>query len=145
MSCIFCRIAEGREHACVVYRGREVVAFLDKYPVNVGHTLVVPISHYSDIFEVPDALLSEMVKAAKLVASAQKLALGATAVRLVMNNGSDAGQEIMHAHLHVVPFGVPRVGRRELTGEECERVGEKLREAIRRLSSLTPCTPSSSL
>lgn len=132
--CVFCRIARGAEHACIVHRGENVIAFLDKYPVSLGHTLIAPIEHYSDVFEVPERVLAEMIVAAKLVASAQKLSLGATGVKLVMNNGREAGQEVFHAHLHVIPYGVARLGRRELRAEECEEVAGALREAIGRLS-----------
>lgn len=130
MHCVFCRIVRGEEPACIVHRGESVIAFLDKYPVSLGHTLVVPTAHYADIFELPEHVLAEMIATAKLVATAQRLSLGATGVKLVMNNGREAGQEIFHAHLHVIPYGVARLDRRSLGAEECERVARALREAI---------------
>ena len=43
MNCIFCEIIEGNsEEAYVVYEDNETIAFLDKYPIDRGHTLVIP-------------------------------------------------------------------------------------------------------
>jgi Diadenosine tetraphosphate (Ap4A) hydrolase and other HIT family hydrolases len=130
VECVFCEIARGRAPAFVVYEGERVLAILDKYPMSEGHTLVITREHYRDIFELPEVHLAEMVRVAKLVALAQKKALGARGVRLVMNNGREAGQEIMHAHIHVIPRGVAELARRLLRPEEGERVASMLRAAL---------------
>ncbi len=130
MECVFCEIARGRAPAHVVYEGERVLAILDKYPVSEGHTLVIPREHYRDIFELPEELLAEMMRIAKLVALAQRRALGARGVRLLMNNGREAGQEVMHAHMHVIPRGVAELARRPLRPEEGERVASALRAAL---------------
>ena len=43
--CIFCEIVAGRADASVVYEDEYVMAFLDLFPVNEGHTLVIPKTH----------------------------------------------------------------------------------------------------
>ncbi len=30
--------------------------------------------------------------------------LGASGIKFVMNNGKDAGQEVFHTHLHIIPY-----------------------------------------
>ncbi|MHB9301570.1 HIT family protein [Thermofilum pendens] len=131
--CVFCRIVRGQLDAHFVYVGGRVVVFLDKYPVTRGHALVVPKDHYRDVFDAPGDVLSEMVFVAKVVALAQREALGARGVRLVMNSGREAGQEIFHAHMHVIPYGTERMDRRPLTRAEGEAVAEALRKALERL------------
>lgn len=128
--CVFCLIAARKLDAHVVYEDSEFLVFLDKYPVTLGHSLVVPKQHYESIFEMPDELVGRAFALAKRVALAQLRGLGASGVRLVMNNGRGAGQEIMHAHVHVVPYGVPRRGRATLDPREGEEVARRIREAL---------------
>jgi len=113
-----------------VYENEEFIVFLDKYPLTLGHALVAPKKHYTNIFDMPEEAAAKAFVLAKKVAVAQLKALGAKGVRIVMNNGREAGQEIMHAHVHVIPYGVPHLGRRELDREEGERVASLLRREL---------------
>lgn len=131
MNCVFCEIVAGRASAYVIYRSTRVTAFLDKYPVQSGHTLVVPIEHFRDLLETPEDVLFELIQVVKRVADAQVRALGAKGVRVVQNNGSAAGQAIFHVHFHVIPFyGLPQRGRRELDPLEGERIARILSLAL---------------
>lgn len=131
--CVFCQIIKGGREAFIVYETENVVAFLDKYPLYEGHSLVVPKEHYRDIFETPDAILGEMISVAKRLSIAFRESLKASGARVVMNNGRSAGQEIFHVHMHVIPYGVEYMGRRELTRERGEAVSKMIRDAIQRL------------
>jgi histidine triad (HIT) family protein len=129
--CVFCSIVRGAAPAYFVYRGARVVAFLDKFPVERGHTLVVPIEHYENILEIPDDVLCELAKVVKAVVAAQFKALGARGVRVVQNNGAAAGQVVFHAHFHAIPFyGAGSRGRRPLDPREGEEVSRLLAEAL---------------
>ncbi|OHA39964.1 MAG: hypothetical protein A3G59_02235 [Candidatus Taylorbacteria bacterium RIFCSPLOWO2_12_FULL_47_20] len=102
--CIFCKIAKGEiPTETIIYRGKDVCAFLDIKPVNLGHTLVIPNEHYEDIFDLPEDIISAMMRAAKKVAEAIKISLKAGGVNIGMNNGAHAGQIIFHGHIHVIP------------------------------------------
>jgi len=128
--CVFCGIARHERDAVTVYEDEEFIVFLDKYPLTLGHTLVAPKKHYTNIFDMPEEAAAKAFVLAKKVAAAQLKALGAKGVKIVMNNGSEAGQEIMHAHVHVIPYGVPHLGRRQLDREEGERVASLLRREL---------------
>ncbi|MEM4873712.1 MAG: HIT family protein [Thermofilaceae archaeon] len=131
MSCVFCEIAAGRAPAYIIFRSDRVIAFLDKHPIQSGHTLVAPVEHYRDLLETPDDILFELTRVVKLVAGAQVRALGARGVRVVQNNGSAAGQVIFHVHFHVIPFyGLPQRGRKELDPCEGERIARTLSTAL---------------
>jgi histidine triad (HIT) family protein len=77
---------------------------MDTFPISEGHLLVVPTTHYENIFEIPEDLLSEAIKIAKRIAIAARSALNnVTGVTILQNNGGSAGQRIFHFHIHVIP------------------------------------------
>ena len=104
VKCVFCQIIRREAPASIVYEDAAVAAFLSNRPVNVGHTLVVPKKHYKDIYEMTDDEAAYLFKIATRVAHAIKDATGNGAIRLVQNNGADAGQVIFHVHVHVIPM-----------------------------------------
>ncbi len=101
--CIFCRIAAGQLPAARVLETPTVLAFLDIAPVNYGHTLVIPKAHYPNLLELPDELWKEMGQVCRRVARSVQLGLKAQGFNINMNNFEAAGQEVFHAHVHVIP------------------------------------------
>jgi len=101
--CIFCRIVRGELPSEVVYQTERVFAFLDIAPIAFGHVLVIPKEHYATLWEVPDALASELNQAWKQVGKAVMAATQATGLNVVMNNYASAGQVVHHAHWHLIP------------------------------------------
>jgi histidine triad (HIT) family protein len=102
-SCIFCRIAQKQVPASFVYEDEKVIAFLDIKPLNEGHTLVIPKSHYASIFEIPVDLIAHLHGVTKRIALAVKKATNADGISISQQNGKAAGQEIFHLHIHVIP------------------------------------------
>ncbi len=102
-SCIFCKIVRKQAPASIIYEDEAVMVFLDIRPLNMGHTLVIPKAHYVDIFDIPQNLLSQVHKVAKLVSFAVKKATSADGISIIQQNGKAAGQDIFHLHVHVVP------------------------------------------
>jgi histidine triad (HIT) family protein len=54
-SCIFCSIIADQEPKVQVYRDPNFLVIMDKYPINPGHTLVIPVKHYEDLLRMPPA------------------------------------------------------------------------------------------
>ena len=102
-SCIFCKIVKKQAPASIIYEDETVIVFLDKRPLNIGHTLVIPKKHYVDIFDIPENQLSQVHKVAKQVSVAVKKATNADGISIIQQNGKAAGQDIFHLHVHVVP------------------------------------------
>jgi histidine triad (HIT) family protein len=102
--CTFCKIVHKDAPASIVYENDEVIAFMSIYPINVGHTLVVPKKHYENIYEVPEEEVAHLYKIVKKVASAVKNAVKAEGIRIIQNNGDAAGQVIFHLHVHIIPM-----------------------------------------
>ncbi|WP_308623409.1 histidine triad nucleotide-binding protein [uncultured Enorma sp.] len=98
--CIFCKIAAHEIPSTVVYEDELVIAFDDLSPQAPVHTLVIPKEHYQDITDgVPAETLAAMVHAIGEVAKAKGLDAG---FRVISNKGADAGQTVMHFHMHVL-------------------------------------------
>ncbi|MCA9356953.1 HIT family protein [Candidatus Nomurabacteria bacterium] len=103
MTTIFSKIIAREIPADIIYEDDIVLVFLDIKPINLGHTLVIPKEPSIDGTETNPDTLAHMIKIAQKIALAQKSTLGCTGVNYIMNNGSDAGQEVFHTHLHVIP------------------------------------------
>jgi histidine triad (HIT) family protein len=101
-SCVFCEIVRGRSPASVVARGATTVAFLDILPVNEGHALVIPCRHAVGLADLRPEEGAEMFEVGRRIAAAQRAAGLAEAVNLFLADGEIAGQEVLHAHLHVL-------------------------------------------
>jgi len=101
--CIFCKIIAGQIPSAKIYDHGGIYAFLDIAPVNKGHALVVPKTHYATLFDLPEDLGRELVGALKTVGRAVMAATGASRLNMGMNNFESAGQLVHHAHFHLIP------------------------------------------
>ncbi|MHB8068582.1 MAG: HIT family protein [Desulfobaccales bacterium] len=132
--CIFCIIAAGKIPSTKVMETPRVLAFLDISPVNYGHTLVIPKEHYQNLLDLPDDLWTEIGRAARQVARALQTAVHARGFNLGMNNFEAAGQEVFHAHLHVIPRhthdGLHLFPQGIYQPGDMEKVGQQLRQAL---------------
>ncbi|MFZ2178269.1 MAG: HIT domain-containing protein [Rhodococcus sp. (in: high G+C Gram-positive bacteria)] len=104
MNCIFCEIVAGRAEASVVYRGDDVMAFMDIRPWTTGHLLVVPTRHASGLADLdPADGAAVFTVGQRLARTLRHGSLRAEGVNLFLADGIAAGQEVFHVHLHVVP------------------------------------------
>ncbi len=127
--CIFCRVIAGQEHAIVVYQDDHSIAFLDKYPLNPGHTLVLPKKHYAFMHEMPPEEVGRLfVSVAKVMKGVRKVSK-ADGINIGQSNGRAASQEVFHMHVHIIPrFNDDSTGG--LTFPERKRMGLADREVI---------------
>jgi len=103
-SCIFCEIIHGRVEASVVYEDADCEAFLDIQPVNIGHTLIVPKTHASNLSELDERVGAQLFKVAmRLDKALRKSGLRCEGVNLFLADGEAAFQRVLHVHLHVIP------------------------------------------
>lgn len=63
--CLFCSIAKHEIEANIVFENENIIAFLDISPINEGHVLVVPKTHFLDADEIPNELLYEIMYISK--------------------------------------------------------------------------------
>lgn len=99
--CIFCMIANGTIPADIVWQDDKVVAFRDLHPQAPVHILVIPREHYTGMEDdVPPEVHAALCAAAPRVAEAA--GVGGTGYRLIVNTGPDAGQSVLHLHVHLL-------------------------------------------
>jgi histidine triad (HIT) family protein len=87
-----------------VYRDERVTAFLDHHPVTAGHLLIVPNAHLPSLAELPEAVGAHLFVVGKRLATAlYSSSLPCEGINLFLADGAAAFQEVLHAHLHVIP------------------------------------------
>ena len=101
--CIFCRIVARQAPAYVVAEDELSMAFLDRGQATVGHTLVVPRTHASDIWEISQPDLTAVMVMAKQVAHLLDERLSPEGLNLTQSNRPAGWQDVFHFHVHVVP------------------------------------------
>lgn len=101
--CVFCSIIDGKTPAKKVYEDNRALAFLDKHPSAPGHTLIIPKAHVRNVEDLSQEDAEAVFMALhKIIGPIQK-AMDAPASTIGINNGPEAGQEIPHLHLHIIP------------------------------------------
>ena len=103
MGCIFCEILEGKRTAHIIYEDEGHVAFLDRYPIDHGHSLVIPRRHHERITGMGPDAVGDLFSRVPKIAGAITRATGADAFSLGQNNGREAKQIIPHVHVHIIP------------------------------------------
>ncbi len=101
--CLFCKIINGEIPCYKVYEDEEVMAFLDISQTTVGHTLVIPKKHYDSFLSTPKELMNHCMNVAQTIGQVQIHSLHAKGVNILTNCYKEAGQTIMHFHIHVIP------------------------------------------
>jgi histidine triad (HIT) family protein len=99
--CLFCRIAQGRESAAMVFEDERAVAFLDHRPLFAGHTLLVPRQHIETLPELPGGEVGPLFGVAQRLCTAVERAMDAAGTFVAINNR--VSQSVPHLHIHVVP------------------------------------------
>ncbi|NIM26072.1 MAG: HIT domain-containing protein [Nitrososphaeria archaeon] len=101
MDCIFCKIATGEIPTKIITQTENSIAFLDAFPLTKGHTLVIPKNHHDKIQNMSQEENQDLFSTVHKVLSKVDNLTGSTL--LAVHNGKDAGQEIPHVHVHLVP------------------------------------------
>ena len=99
--CFFCKKAKIES----IYSSNFLFVIRDnKFPVTKHHTLIVPHRHIPDFFDLNNSELGDL---AKVLKEQRQLLLNLdeeiTGFNVGVNAGIDAGQSIMHCHIHLIP------------------------------------------
>ena len=130
MSCIFCDILDGKRDAHFLYQDEYHIAFLDKYPIDVGHSLVIPRKHHERITDMNSKDVGNVFSIVPKIAKAILDATGADAFSLGQNNGRAAKQIIPHVHIHIIPRynskGTVWTKRQISSNDDLSKLSEKI-------------------
>jgi histidine triad (HIT) family protein len=103
MNCIFCKIVNDSTFARIIDQNDRAIALLDSFPLSAGHTLIVPKSHYSKVQDMDREYSSDVFNLLWKVSGAVEKAAGVNASTIAIHNGREAGQEVPHVHIHIIP------------------------------------------
>ena len=101
MDCIFCKIVSGQIPTKIIKETPHSMAFLDTFPLAKGHTLAIPKKHHVKIQDMSDEENSDLFSLVHKILPKVDNLTGATLIAI--HNGKEAGQEIPHVHVHLVP------------------------------------------
>ena len=101
MDCIFCKIVRGQIPTRVILETHKSLAILDAFPLTLGHSLVIPKSHYEKIQDLTLEDNKDLFDTVQTVISKVDKITGSTL--LAIHNGKESGQEIPHVHVHLIP------------------------------------------
>lgn len=101
--CIFCKISNGQIESEIIYRDRNVFVIKDINPKAPVHLLIIPLQHITSLVSGSAYQTSDfgqmLVAAAKM---ARKEKVEDSGYRLILNQGPDSGQDLLHIHLHLL-------------------------------------------
>tara|TARA_B100001287_G_scaffold190615_1_gene161030 strand:+ start:518 stop:916 length:399 start_codon:yes stop_codon:yes gene_type:complete len=99
--CLFCKIAEKKVSADIVFESDDVIAFKDIEPKAPIHCLIIPKKHISTINDIDGSnsyIIGLMYEAVAQLAVSFNV--DKDGYRVVMNCNSNGGQTVYHIHLH---------------------------------------------
>lgn len=103
---IFAKILRGELPCLTVYEDDRTLAFMDIMPQAPGHTLVIPKSPATTIFDLSADDAADLINKVQLVAGAVKTGMQADGITLFQLNGESAGQTVPHIHFHILPASI---------------------------------------
>lgn len=99
--CVFCN--EFNKSKKKIFENELAIAYFDGYPVSKGHMLIITKRHAKTFFDITkeeqDAMFDLLRKAKSYIDEKYK----PTGYNIGFNCGEDAGQSVMHVHLHLIP------------------------------------------
>lgn len=123
MGCVFCEIIKGNIPSMKVYENDDVLAILSIRPITKGHTVVILKDHKETLLDVDYEQAAKLIQTVKKIAPAVMRGTKSTAFLVSMNNYQDSGQEVAHAHMHIIP-------RKKSDGLKSWKEGEYGRDEI---------------
>ena len=134
MACIFCEIIEGKKESHTIYEDSNFVAILDRYPIDNGHSLLMPKKHFEKIIDMDETSVGELFSKLPKIANGIIKGTGADAFSIAQNNGKAAKQIIPHVHIHIIPRYNDKATmwtKREIASDsELSVLAKKIRESI---------------
>jgi len=129
--CVFCKIGSGDIPSYTVFEDTNFKAFLDIWPLNKGHVLIIPKKHYRWVWDVP--AIGNYYEVVGKVANALRKAFKTEWVTSLV-----IGEEVPHAHVWLVPrFKNDGHGkalifskRKKLAAEEMRNIQQQIVKAL---------------
>lgn len=130
MASIFSKIVAGDIPSYKIAETENCLAFLDVFPLQEGHTLVIPKREVDYLFDLPEELYTELMTFSKEVSKAVKRAMPCERIGVAV-----IGLEVPHAHIHLIPitamddmnFANPKL---KIESERMEQIAAAIRSEL---------------
>ena len=117
-----------------IYHDSNIIAILDKYPIDKGHSLVITKKPYEKLTDMSNQEVAELFSKIPKIANAIIKATNADAFSIAQNNGKAAKQIIPHVHVHIIPryndTGTLWLKRKILEDDKLDELAQKIRNCI---------------
>ena len=101
--CVFCAIITKDEQASIVFENDFSISFMDRYPLNRGHLLVIPKQHYQYLTDMENNDVAQLFEIVNMLSKHVWKTVNADGLNISQSNGLAASQDIFHVHIHVIP------------------------------------------
>ncbi len=104
--CIFCPESQGLsdEERLILHRGNLTMVMMNKFPYNNGHLLVAPWRHVSNLDELSEEEMREIMRGVTESTLVLKKLMRPDGFNIGLNLGREAGAGFEeHLHFHIVP------------------------------------------
>ncbi len=102
MECIFCKIAQKKVSAEIVYEDKDIIAFENIRPLAPTHVLIIPKKHIESVNKIKEedkGLIGSLWVSVKEIAKKKNLKKG---YKVAVNVEKGGGQEVFHLHYHLL-------------------------------------------
>ncbi|WP_227357297.1 HIT family protein [Haladaptatus salinisoli] len=134
--CVFCDIVSRDAPGSIVYEDDGVLAMMTLRPMSRGHTLVIPKDHAASLSELTKETGGKLFETGMDLAQAIRSSeLECEGINFWLADGTAAGQEVFHVHLHVLPRyqqdGIELVGPRfDLSRSQMDNDAETIKKGL---------------
>lgn len=132
---VFAMILAGKIPSTEVWNNEHVYCFLDLYPQNPGHTLVIPRNYSENVIAADETDVFMCLRAVRKLVPAIITATSAAGATVMTNMGREAGQMVEYLHFHIIPrhagdsISMYELGEQQ-TPEQLAEMAEKIKAEL---------------
>ncbi|MBT3417184.1 MAG: HIT family protein [Flavobacteriales bacterium] len=130
MSSIFTKIVKGKIPCFKITEDDNYLAFLDTFPLTLGHVLVIPKKEIDYLFDLESEEYFGLWKFSQEIAKAMDKVIDCERIGVAV-----IGLEVPHAHIHLVPInGISDINferpKKQFTTEQMIEIADKIKQAL---------------
>lgn len=98
-NCPFCYLKSQK----IILEDEHSVALFDNFPLSPGHALIIPKKHVASLFMLEEAIQFALLRTLNNARIQLVNSFNPDGFNMGINDGTTAGQTIMHLHIHLIP------------------------------------------
>ena len=112
------------------------ISFMDRYPLNRGHLLVIPKQHYQYLTDMENNDVAQLFEIVNILSKHVWKIVNADGLNISQSNGLAASQDIFHVHIHIIPRFINDTdndswpSRKTTTEQELENLASQIRSSL---------------